>query len=33
MGNPSTDDLLCECEVGNAHDSHVVAVRKDTAGE
>ena len=32
--NPSADDdLLCECEVGNAHDTHTVAVRKDIAGE
>ena len=24
---PSVDDLLCECEVGNAHDTHTVAIR------
>ena len=27
------DDLLCEREVGNAHDAHAVAIRKDIAGE
>lgn len=32
--NSSTDnDLLCEHEVGNAHDTHAVAVRKDIVGK
>ena len=30
---PADDDLLCECEVGNAHDTHAVAIRKDITGE
>ena len=25
------DDLLCEREVGNPHDTHAVAIRKDIA--
>ena len=32
--NPSADDdLLCEHKVGNTHDTHAVAVRKDIAGK
>ena len=32
--NPQIDDdLLCEHEAGNAHDTHAVAVRKDITGE
>ena len=27
------DDLLCEREVGNPHDTHAVAIKKDIAGE
>ena len=27
------DDLLCEREVGNAHNTYIVAVRKNIAGE
>ena len=27
------DDLLCECEVGNAHDTHIVAIRKGVVGK
>ena len=27
------DDLLCERKVGNAHDTHPVAIRKDIAGK
>ena len=31
---PSTDDdLLRECEVGNAHDTQAVVIRNDIAGE
>ena len=34
MENLSTDnDLLRECEVGNDHDTHAVAVRKNIIGE
>ena len=30
MGNPYTDDdLLCESKVGNAHDTHAVAISID----
>ena len=33
-GNPSEDDeLICECEVGNAHDTHAVAIRKNISRE
>ena len=32
--NPSEDDeLVCEREIGNAHDTHAVAIRKDIDGE
>ena len=32
--NPSEDDeLVCEREIGNAHDTHTVAIRKDIDGE
>ena len=32
--SPSEDDaLVCEREIGNAHDTHVVAIRKDIEGE
>ena len=31
---PFADDvLLCEREVGNAHDTHAVAIRKDITGK
>ena len=31
---PFADDaLLCEREVGNAHDTYAVAIRKDIAGK
>jgi len=26
--NPVVEDLLCECEVGNPHDTHTVVVMK-----
>ena len=32
--SPTADNnLLCECEVGNVHDTHAIAIRKDNAGE
>ena len=32
--NPSEDDeLVCEREIGNAHDTHTVAIWKDIDGE
>ena len=32
--NPSEDDALaCEREIGNAHDTHTVRIRKDIDGE
>ena len=32
--SPSEDDaLVCEREIGNAHDTHAVAIRKDIEGE
>ena len=32
--NPSEDDeLICEREIGNAHDTHAVALRKNTDRE
>ena len=31
---PSEDDaLVCEREIGNTHDTHAVAIRKDIEGE
>ena len=31
--NPSRrDELLCECEIGNAHDTHAVAIKKYIGG-
>lgn len=27
------DDFLCEYEVGNPHDTHAIAVKKDITGE
>jgi len=32
--NPTADDdLFCEREVGNPHDTHTVAIRRDIAGK
>ena len=32
--NPSSDDeLICEREIGNAHDTYAVSIKKDTSGE
>ena len=32
--SPSENDaLVCEREIGNAHDTHAVAIRKDIDGE
>ena len=28
----STRELLCECEIGNANDTHSVAIKKDIGG-
>ena len=30
--NPSEGDDVCERKIGNAHDTHVVAIRKDIDG-
>ena len=32
--NPSSDDkLICKCEIGNAHDTYAVSIKKDISGE
>ena len=31
--NPSDDEYVCERKIGNAHDTHAVAIRKDIDGE
>ena len=32
--NPSSDnELICEREIGNAHDTHAVSIKKDISGE
>ena len=34
LGNASEDDeLVCEHEIGNAHDTRVVALQKNISGE
>lgn len=34
LENLSEDnELVCECEISNAHDTHVMGMRKDIDGE